>query len=258
MDILLEAKGLRKRFGGLKALDVRSFQIPKHQIKAVIGPNGAGKTTLFNVINGLERADSGKIRFKGMDMGRMVPARIAEMGISRTYQTTQVFERLNVVENILLGRYLKTQVSFVGAGLWLSNAYREEHRNRVRAYEILEFLGLYEKADRKISQVSHLERKLVELGRAIATEPELLLLDEPFGGLTAREGRAVSEKVVGLKNQGITIAMIDHHFGRISEISEQIAVLHHGEIIAEGSPDEIMGNRRVRSAYFPEASGWDA
>ncbi|MCP4665933.1 MAG: ABC transporter ATP-binding protein [Deltaproteobacteria bacterium] len=249
---ILEVKGLSKSFGGLRALANLSYDIQKGQIKALIGPNGAGKTTLFNIICGLERADSGNIYFRAADITKRAPEKIAATGISRTFQTTQVFEHLNVVENVMVGRYLKTNVSFAMAGFWLPGVYREEHRNMVKAFEVLEFLGLYEKADRKISQVSFMERKLVELGRALAMEPKVLLLDEPFGGLNAKEGKILSEKIGLLKEQGMSIAMIDHHFGTVARVSDKIAVMHHGQIIALGSPEEIGKDQAVMSAYFSD------
>jgi ABC-type branched-subunit amino acid transport system ATPase component len=231
-------------------LDSLFLNVKKGDIKTLIGPNGAGKTTLFNIISGLEAPDSGKVVFKDTDITGQSPELIAGMGISRTFQTSQVFERINVIENIMLGRYLSTKVGFFPAGIWLRKTYREEHRNMQRAFDVLEFLGLYEKADRKISQVSYMERRLIELGRAIAMEPELLLLDEPFGGLTAVEGRKVAAKILTLKERGMTLIIIDHHFGIVSEISDEIAVLHNGSIIAKGTPEEIKNNQTVKLAYF--------
>ena len=254
---LLEVTEVKKRFGGLKALNGLSFYVPEGRIEALIGPNGAGKTTLFNIVSGLERADSGDVLFKGVYITKMAPERIAAAGISRTFQTTQVFEHLNVVENVMVGRYLKTDISFTMAGFWLPKVYREEHRNMVKAFDVLDFLGLYEKADRKISQVSFMERKLVELGRALAMEPKLLLLDEPFGGLNARESGLLSERICLLKEREIAVAVIDHHFGAVSQIADEIAVMHHGEIIAQGSPEEIRTDEVVLSAYFSDESHLD-
>ena len=249
---LLEVKGLSKHFGGLGALLDLSFEVHEGRIKALIGPNGAGKTTLFNIISGLERADSGEVLFRGADITKAAPEKIAAKGISRTFQTTQVFEHLNVVENVMVGRYLKTRVPFAWAGFWLPGVYREEHKNMVKAFEVLEFLGLYEKADRKISQISFMERKLVELGRALAMEPKLLLLDEPFGGLNAKESKLLSDKISILNMRDISVAMIDHHFGTVSRVSDEIAVLYHGEIIALGTPEEIRDDQAVISAYFSD------
>jgi len=145
---LLEVKGLNKHFGGLKAVNHVSMNVERHKIKTLIGPNGAGKTVLFNIINGLERADSGNIYFDGTDITKMASDKIAGMGLSRTFQTNQIFEHLNVIENIVVGRYLMTKVNIIMAGLWLPGAYQEEHRNIVKAFEILEFMGLYDKANR--------------------------------------------------------------------------------------------------------------
>ena len=247
---LLAIGRLNKSFGGLTVLDSLFLNVKKGDIKTLIGPNGAGKTTLFNIITGLEKADGGKIVFKDINITGQRPEFIAESGISRTFQTSQVFERLNVIENIMLGRYMGTKVGFFPAGIWLRKTYREEHRNMKIAFEVLEFLGLYEKSDRKISQVSYMERKLIELGRAIAMEPELLLLDEPFGGLTSREGQKVADKILKLKERGVTLIIIDHHFGIVSEISDEIAVLHNGTIIAKGTAEEIRNNQTVKMAYF--------
>jgi ABC-type branched-subunit amino acid transport system ATPase component len=247
---LLAIGRLNKSFDGLAVLDSLFLNVQKGTIKTLIGPNGAGKTTLLDIICGLEKADSGKIVFRDVDITGRSPEAVAGLGISRTFQTSQVFERINVIENIMLGRYLNTKVGFFKAGIWLRRCYWEEHRNMQSAFDVLEFLGLYEKADRKISQVSYMERRLIELGRAIAMEPELLLLDEPFGGLTAREGQEVAEKIIKLKERGITLIIIDHHFGIVSEISDEIAVLHNGSIIAKGSPEEIKNNQAVKVAYF--------
>ena len=247
---LLAIGRLNKNFGGLSVLESLFLNVKKGAVKTLIGPNGAGKTTLFNIISGLEKADSGKIVFKDVDITGLAPEFIAGLGLSRTFQTSQVFERLNVIENIMLGRYGATHVGFFSAGIWLRKAYREEHRNMQKAFDVLEFLGLYEKADRKVSQVSYMERRLIELGRAVAMEPELLLLDEPFGGLTAMEGREVAKKIIKLNEKGMTLVIIDHHFGIVSEISDEIAVLHGGNIIAKGTPDEIKNNQTVKLAYF--------
>lgn len=249
-DHLLAVRRLVKTFDEVHVLDSVFLNFAPGRIKALIGPNGAGKTTLFNVISGLEKADAGKVFFKGIDITGMKPEVIAGMGISRTFQTTQVFDRLSVVENILVGRAIRTRVSFIEAGLWLPGAYRKEHANLLEAFKILDFLGLYEKARREVHQVTTLERKLIELGRALALEPELLLLDEPFGGLTREESRIVSKKILQLKEQGLAVAVIDHHFGAVSAISDDVAVLHQGKIIVSGAPGEIRVNPAVIAAYF--------
>lgn len=249
-DDLLSAIDISKRFEGVHVLDSLTFRVAQGEIKTLIGPNGAGKTTLFNIISGLERPDSGHVYFDGKEITGMDAQRIAEMGLSRTFQTNQVFEYLNVVENVMVGRYLKTHVSFLMAGFWPPSVYREEHRNLVKTYEILEFMDLYDKANRKVSQVSYLERKLVELGRAIAMEPKLIMLDEPFGGLNLAEIKRVSDRIIKLREQGLSVVMIDHHFGMVSKISDEISVLYQGKIIAEGDPEAVKKNKAVRAAYF--------
>lgn len=248
---LVRVKNIVKNFDGLNALRSVSLDIESKKIGALIGPNGAGKTTFFNIVCGLETADSGTIYFNNTDISRASPQKIAKMGISRTFQTSQFFEHLNVIENIMVGRYLNTSVSFILAGFWLPRVYREEHRNMVKAFELLEFLGLYDKADRKISQITFHERKLIEIGRCLAMEPKLLLLDEPFGGLNAKEIGFLAEKLAQLQHQGMAILIIDHHFGTISTIADEIVVLNHGEIIAKGRAEEIRNDKAVMDAYLP-------
>jgi branched-chain amino acid transport system ATP-binding protein len=252
---LLAIDGVSKRFGGVLVLDGLDLTISRGSIKSLIGPNGAGKTTLFNIIDGLEQVDSGRVWFDGREITMLAPEKIAALGVGRTFQTNQIFEHLNVVENVLVGRFLKTRVSFAGAGLWLPSTYREEHRNTVRAYEILEFLGLYEKARRKVSQVSAMERKLIEMGRAMAMEPRLLLLDEPFAGLNAGEEAVMAEKIRRVRDQGLALLMIDHHFGILSDLCDEIAILHQGKIVAEGAPREIENDKKAIAAYFIAQGG---
>lgn len=247
---ILAVDSISKRFGGLAALDRVTTTVRRGEIKAVIGPNGAGKTTLFNVISGLERADAGRILWGGRDIAGTRPERIARLGIARTFQTTQLFLHLNLVENVLLGRYARTRVSFAGAGFWLPRAYREEHAHQEKAYEILSFLGLYDKASRKIPQLSHLERKLAEMGRALAMEPELLLLDEPFGGLNADEIRGMSGRIETLRDRGLTVVLIDHHMEPLFAISDSVLVLHHGALVREGGADEVLRDPAVGEVYL--------
>ena len=248
---LIRVKEVVKNFDGLNALRSISVDIEAAKISVLIGPNGAGKTTFFNIICGLETADSGTIYFNDIQISKTSPDKIAKMGMSRTFQTNQFFEHLNVIENIMVGRYLKTSVSFILAGLWLPKVYKEEHKNMVKAFEILEFINLYDKADRKLSQITFHERKLIEIGRCLAMEPKLLLLDEPFGGLSVQEIKFMAEKLNQLKNQGMTILIIDHHFGTISDIADEIVVLNHGEIIAKGKAEKIRTNEAVINAYLP-------
>lgn len=248
---LASVKNIVKKFIGLNALESVSISMEAGKITALVGPNGAGKTTLFNIICGLESADSGTILFRDKDITGAAPHKIAQMGISRTFQTSQFFEHLNVIENIMVGRYLKTSVPFSLAGLWLPFVYREEHKNMVKAFEVLEFIGLYDKADRKISQITFHERKLIEIGRCLAMEPKLLLLDEPFGGLNTGEIKYMTEKLAGLRQQGMTMLIIDHHFSAISGIADEIAVLNHGVIIAKGNAENIRTDKAVIDAYLP-------
>jgi ABC-type branched-subunit amino acid transport system ATPase component len=251
-DWLCEVANLHKRYGGLTALAEVSIGLATGCIHAIIGPNGAGKTTLFDVISGLCPLDAGQIFFEGAAIGRRHAWERAALGIARTFQTTQLFEHLNVIANIAVGRYVHTQLSFCEAGLWTPRVYRREHHNLRRSFEVLEFLDLYPKADRQIRQLSYHERKLVALGRCLAMDPKLLLLDEPFGGLHRREIESMAAMLVRLRRRGLTLAVIDHHFGTLADIADEIVVLNHGRIIAKGKPDRVRRDAAVLDAYLTD------
>lgn len=247
---LLSIKSIEKRYHGVHALSGASLNVAPGRIISLIGPNGAGKTTLFDVIAGLEKPDAGTVCFDGEEISALSPVEIAQKGVARSFQTCQVFSNLTVIENVMLGRFLKTRVSFWMAGIRPPSVYREERRNLALAFDALDFFNLYDKADRTIAQISSLAKRLVEIARCLAMQPRLLLLDEPFGGLSEAEIGWLSEKLKGLCHQGMTLLLIDHHFNFISDISDEIAVLHQGRIIAKGRPDEIRQNADVTRAYW--------
>jgi len=232
---MLEIRNLHKRFGGLHALESISLTLESGKIWSLIGPNGAGKTTLFNTITGTLPVDSGKIEFMGEDITYMKPHEICRKGIARTYQQKNLFPNLSVFDNVVAGM-LKDSI--------------EGHKRRERVYEILEFLGLQEKEKNIVSGLPPLDGKLVELGRALATAPKLMLLDELIGGLIPTEIEKICEIVETLRDRGYTIFQIGHEIRPIMRTSDWIFVLDEGCKIAEGLPEEIRNNKDVQSVYL--------
>lgn len=234
---MLKIENVCKRFGGLQALENVSFAVEKGKIWSLIGPNGAGKTTLFNVITGALPVDSGGIEFMGEDITNMRPHTICRKGISRTYQLKNLFPHLSVFDNVAAGM-LKDSI--------------DAHTMKRKVYEILKFLGIEKSADDVVSNISPLESKLVELGRALATNPKLLLLDELIGGLLPSETEKICEIVETLRDRGHTILQIGHEIRPIMRTSDWIFVLNEGYKIAEGLPDEIRDNKDVQDVYLEE------
>jgi ABC-type branched-subunit amino acid transport system ATPase component len=227
-----------------------SLHVRQGTIKGLIGPNGAGKTTLFHLITGVERPTSGTISFQGIDITSMEPHEIAQLGVGRTFQTLQILGTMTVVENILTGMHTRLKGGFLSCGLWLPWVHKGEKDALQEAKEILEFLGLLGRWKWNASQLSFGQQKMLELGRALAMQSKLLLLDEPAAGLTPAEVKRLSEKICQLREQGITILVVEHHMGMVMEIADEVAVLHNGEIIAEGPPDAVRNDPHVIEAYL--------
>jgi branched-chain amino acid transport system ATP-binding protein len=232
---MLEIRNLRKRFGGLHAIEDVSLALESGKIWSLIGPNGAGKTTLFNLITGTLPVDSGKIKFMGEDITHMKPHEICRKGIARTYQQKNLFPNLSVFDNVIAG-ILKDGI--------------EEHRRRERVHEILAFLRLKEKEKETVSALAPLDCKLVELGRALATTPKLILLDELIGGLIPSETVKICEIIETLRDRGFTLFQIGHEIRPIMKTSDWIFVLDEGCKIAEGTPEEVRNNKEVLSVYL--------
>jgi ABC-type branched-subunit amino acid transport system ATPase component len=247
---LLSINTISKSYDGIRALHRISLRVDKGTIKGLIGPNGAGKTTLFHLITGVERPTSGTISFQGIDITSLEPHEIALLGVGRTFQTLQVLGTMTVVENILTGMHTRLQGGFLSCGLWLPWIHKGEKGALQEAKEILEFLGLLGRWKWNAAQLSFGQQKMLELGRALAMQPKLLLLDEPAAGLTPAEVKKLSEKICQLREQGITILVVEHHMGMVMEIVDEVAVLHNGEIIVEGPPDAVKNDPRVIEAYL--------
>jgi len=254
-----EVNNLSISFGGLKALNDISFQVQAGEIYAIIGPNGAGKTTLFNCINGIYKPTRGQISFKGRSLVGKKPDKVARMGIARTFQNIELFDNMNTMENIMLGRhlYMKTGL-FRGAFLWGKTSFsgQEEVAHRRRVEEIIDFLDLQSARNKFVGSLPYGTQKQIELARALALEPELLLLDEPCAGMNSEEKQDMIFWVKDIQDElGITILLIEHDMTMVMDISDRILVLNFGSPITEGNPDEVQTHPEVLKAYLGEDEG---
>ncbi len=248
--MILEIKNVSKSFGGIKALKNINFSVKEGEIHALIGPNGAGKTTLLNIISGIEKMDSGDIRFKNFSIKGKPPYKRAALGLARTFQNLEIFGNLKVFENILAGLYVRNQKGFLKSGITLKGIDKDLI---TQSLSILEYVNLLNKKDELAKNLPIGEQRLLELGRAIATEPQLILLDEPAAGLNMRETKNLSQLIQKIRNEkAITILIVEHDMELVMGISDMITVLNFGEVIAEGEPIMIQKNPSVISAYLGE------
>lgn len=241
-------------FGGLQALKDVSFEVEKGSIFAIIGPNGAGKTTLFNCINGIYKAGRGRILFKDREIQGKKPDRIAKLGIARTFQNIELFSHMSTMENLMLGRhnYIKTGL-FRGALMWgrRSFAGKEEISHREKVEEIIDLLDLQAVRNKFVGALPYGTQKQVELGRALALEPEVLLLDEPSAGMNSEEKQDMIFWIKDIQDElGVTILLIEHDMKMVMDISERVLVINFGEVITEGTPEEVKGHPEVLKAYL--------
>jgi len=249
---LLRLIQLGKRFGGLQAVNEVGFSLKEGVIKAVIGPNGAGKTTLFNLISGALAPTSGEIRFQGRAIQGLKPYRIAALGIARTFQNIKMFAGMTALENVMVGRHVQSGAGFIASMLRTPRCRREEVAIREKALELLDFLGIADCADSEATSLSFGQQRAVELARALALEPKLLLLDEPAAGLNIYETAEVGRLIARIRDLGVTILLVEHDMSLVMDISEEIVVLSFGEKIAEGPPTEIQNNPEVIKVYLGE------
>jgi branched-chain amino acid transport system ATP-binding protein len=251
---LLSIEQITKEYDGIRALDRVSLKVEEGSITGLIGPNGAGKSTLFHLISGVEKPDSGKILFKERDITNMESHERSAIGIGRTFQTVQVWGNMTVVENVMAGMHRRLSGSLFSYGLWLPWIRASEKESLKEAKEILNSLGLLGKWESMASQLPYGKQKLLELGRALAMKPQLLLLDEPASGLTLSEIEQLSEQISEIRQEGVTVFIVEHHMGMVMEIADEIAVLHNGELIAEGKPESVRRNPVVMEAYLSRRS----
>jgi branched-chain amino acid transport system ATP-binding protein len=254
-DPILEVKNLRKEFGGLVAVNDVSFQVEVGQIRAIIGPNGAGKTTLYNLISRLYTPTAGKIVYKQKRIDRLPPHRMARLGISRTFQNLQIMNNMTVLENVMIGYHCKQKHGILSSAFRIRSFKSEEKKAVQIAMEKLSFVGLESKADRFASDLSFGEERMLEFARALASNPQLLMLDEPASGLNTREMERIAELIYKIREQGVTVMLIEHDMELVMNISDIVTVLNYGQKIAEGTPREVQNNKDVITAYLGEESG---
>jgi branched-chain amino acid transport system ATP-binding protein len=247
---LLEVQNIRRCFGGLVALDQVSFQVEAGLIKALIGPNGAGKTTLFNIVSGVLKPDTGSIAFKDKPVTRLKPFQIAERGIARTFQNPSLFLRVNVLENVMVGRHARSRCEFMSCAIRTPAQRREERAIRDAAMRWVEFVGLGHLALVPAGTLSFGQRRMVELARALANEPALLLLDEPASGLHTRETEDLGNLIREIRHLGITIVLVEHDMSMVMDLSDEILVLNNGKRIADGPRDVIQNDPEVIAVYL--------
>ena len=257
-NYILQVQDVVMAFGGLTALINLHLNVEEGTIKAVIGPNGAGKTTLFNIITGTFPPTEGSVQFKGQAIQHLKAHKIADLGISRTFQTVELFDNMTVLENVMLGCHTRTRSSFIASGFSLPSVRREEKETQSRAMEILEFIGLKEKSAESADSLPLGDRKILEIGRALATQPVLVCLDEPAAGLNETETDAACNLINTIRDKGITVLLVEHDMKVVMNISDEIMVLNYGEKIAEGTPEEIQNNPAVIEAYLGGSEEIDA
>ena len=249
---MLRVEGLTKIFGGLTALRDVSFSVAAGEITAIIGPNGAGKTTLFNIVTGIYSPSSGKVFYEGKDITGFPPEKLAVLRMVRTFQGIELFGQMTVLENVMVGLHTKSKSGIMASAFKLPKQIREERHIREQAASWLEFTGITELADVKASNLPFGKGRLLEIARAMALEPHIILMDEPAAGLNSRETSDLAMMIQKIKDSGVTVALVEHDMELVMEICNRIVVLNLGQKLAEGTPREIQENEKVITAYLGE------
>ena len=250
-NVLLSLEHIFLAFGGVQALNDVTFDVREHEVRAIIGPNGAGKSSMLNVINGVYRPQQGTITYRGRPRHGMDSHAVAAAGIARTFQNIALFRGMSVLDNIMTGRNLKMRTSFVEQAFWWGRARREELANRRKVEEVIDFLEIQHIRKTPVGRLPYGLQKRVELARALAAEPSLLLLDEPMAGMNVEEKQDMCRFVLDANEQyGTTIVLIEHDMGVVMDISDRVVVLDYGKKIGDGTPDEVRGNKAVIDAYL--------
>ena len=250
-DVILDLRNISLRFGGVKALTDISFNVREHEIRAIIGPNGAGKSSMLNVINGVYHPQEGEIVFHGQSRSGMNTHDASAAGIARTFQNIALFKGMSVLDNLMTGRNLKMKTNFLQQALWWGPARREELEQRRKVEEVIDFLEIEHIRKTPVGRLPYGLQKRVELGRALAAEPKMLLLDEPMAGMNVEEKQDMCRFILDVNDQfGTTIVLIEHDMGVVMDISDRVVVLDYGKKIGDGEPDEVKNNPEVIAAYL--------
>jgi len=250
-DVILDVNNISLRFGGVKALTDISFNVRDHEIRAIIGPNGAGKSSMLNCINGVYTPQEGSITFQGQTFDHMNSRQVAEMGVARTFQNLALFKGMSVIDNIMTGRNLRMKSNIFLQALRLGPAENEEIQHRARVEEIIDFLEIQAYRKTPVGQLPYGLQKRVDLGRALAMEPKVLLLDEPMAGMNVEEKQDMCRFILDVNDEfGCTIVLIEHDMSVVMDISDRVVVLDYGKKIGDGTPEEVRNNEEVISAYL--------
>jgi len=250
-DVILDVKNISLRFGGVKALSDISFDVREHEVRAIIGPNGAGKSSMLNCINGVYEPQEGSISFRGQTFSHMNSRQVAEMGVARTFQNLALFKGMSVLDNIMSGRNLRMKTNLFQQAIRWGAAEREESQHREAVEKIIDFLEIQAHRKTPVGRLPYGLQKRVDLGRALAMEPQVLLLDEPMAGMNVEEKQDMSRFILDVNDEyGTTIVLIEHDMSVVMDISDRVVVLDYGKKIGDGTPDEVRASQAVIDAYL--------